>query len=42
MQELKDIKAKGRARRKEKQKEKEEKGLEMSEAALIGMKTKCF
>jgi hypothetical protein len=42
IQELKDTKAKGRAKRKEKEKEKVEKGLEMREAALIGMTSKFY
>ncbi|CAB3981115.1 Hypothetical predicted protein [Paramuricea clavata] len=37
MQELKDMKAKGRERKKEKELQTREKGTQMREAALIGM-----
>lgn len=42
MQELKDMKAKGRANAKEKEKEKVEKGLQMREAALTGMTSMLY
>ena len=41
-QELKEMKAKRKANKKEKEKEKLEKGLEMREAALVGMTSKQY